>query len=370
VNAEVIDEKKSTMLMETWLSRAGMRPLSLSLTGSLGCSGSILDAFRGYAVRWQHVSLSLPYWKDFIVPAHHLPLLETFELHSLYPTSEMQTQQLSVALLSAPRLQGVVWHSPGTQGSHIELPWAQLTSIILTVSLSVTHCLDILRQSQRLECFCFKGNFLPPELPYSQSPIILPRLLSFTIPTGEPLDFLDNLTCPALREIEFCDRETWDSHWSMPSLVSLLVRSRCALERLHIRFSPISEIELIECLQHTNSSLIELTVQTAGNAVVTDNFFTSLTNRHYDSTRPAHLCPKLEVLALYGCISASQGTFAKMIESRLKMLGDSNFPATLTPIQVVETFDDHTDVMRLKELRNEGLTLKLYSHETGDFLAE
>ena len=365
-----ITDKNRVMLVETWLSRTGMCPLSLSLRRLVGLEDPILNAFSRYALRWQHILLTLPHWKDLTLPLGHLLHLETLQLHTPDGISESQTQQLSVVLRSAPRLREMAWdNNTGIQGSRIELPWAQLNSLILTMPLSVSRCLDILYQSQNLEHFSWEGEMLSSNLSHFQHAILLPRLSSLTIPSEQSLHFLDHLTCPILREITFCSQTPQLDNWSQLSFLSLLGRSRCALERLHIHYASISELELIECLQRTNTSLVELTVQTWGAVIATDNFLTILTHQHSNNTPSVCLSPKLEMLALYDCISPSEGAFAKMVESRLRCRGGGSCPIHSTSLKVVETFNDHVDIPRLKEFRKEGLTLKLY-HHNGDLLDE
>jgi hypothetical protein len=87
-----------------------------------------------------------------------------------------------------------------------------------------------------------------------------------------------------------------------------------------------------------------------------------LTNRSDGQFRC--LCPKLESLGLFSCISCLEGVFADMVESRRKDDADQGPDPSQVPVARLQqvsltNFRTRQDILRLKQLAKEGLKLHL-----------
>lgn len=354
-------------LMETWIARAKGRPLSLSIKGGMLSAESpqarwLVALFQQHTTRWQHLRFELP--GDVLpifMPSLSLPMLETFEIYSSGGLTEAWVHDLSNVLCSASHLHHFVWDNNVWQILPLRLLWSQLTRLTLNTAVSFDQCLTILRESQVLTHVSFQNVSVVGIS--SHDPISLPGLISFVISTQEDTDngfafFLDLLTFSGLRELLLNCQV-----WPHKAVTSLLRRSRCPLESFNLFFPPVTETEIMECLEIIQATLEELTIQTdAGDRIegaITDCILDHLTvaggNHHI-------LCPNLQVIALYDCISCTSGRYAQMIESRLD-------PCLHTPtMKVVEIYENEVELEKLKELRKQGLILKIYSEATGEAL--
>jgi len=102
---------------------------------------------------------------------------------------------------------------------------------------------------------------------------------------------------------------------------------------------------------------------------MSDNILDRLTDKGIGDV----LCPKVAVIALYGCLSCSPGSFAKMVRSRIDpplriqsddVLVESYVARPFTAqLRVVEMYEDEAAQLELKPLRSQGLILKIYSRE-------
>ncbi|KAF8896387.1 hypothetical protein BD779DRAFT_1796778 [Infundibulicybe gibba] len=209
------------------------------------------------------------------------------------------------------------------------------------------------------------GVLLVSELPRIRDTIVIPYLRSFVISTNQDIaPLLNALTLPELREVILNMRSDYIAPWSQTAFLSFIDRSDCSIESLNFYFTPLSADDFIVCLQRTQSSLKELTVQTMGRqaGIVTDKVLDLLTY-HEDATHMC-LCPNLEVLALYSCLDSTEGHVAQMVESRLNPaipLHNTDSSTQVTRIKVIETYDDEREIPSLKPLRSLGLVLKVYS---------
>ncbi|KAF8183965.1 hypothetical protein BJ912DRAFT_975754 [Pholiota molesta] len=145
-------------------------------------------------------------------------------------------------------------------------------------------------------------------------------------------------------------------------ILSALQRSKFPLQILNLSFMPLQELDLIECLQYIQGTLTELTVQTKSPLAVTDVLLDKLTYTGLGDV----LCPRLEILAFYDCLSCSPGRLARMARSRLRfgllsarkwLMGQLG----VSPLRVIELYASNPELPTLKPLRNLGLQLVAYS---------
>ncbi|TFK76584.1 hypothetical protein BDN72DRAFT_831162 [Pluteus cervinus] len=109
--------------------------------------------------------------------------------------------------------------------------------------------------------------------------------------------------------------------WSQVSFGHLITRSQagCALIELHLHNVLPSEDDLIQCLQWTSNSLIELRLSDLkGITVVMGRALVVLTDRPTTNGTSVCMCPKLEVLKLGTSLASLDGVLASMVESRWK----------------------------------------------------
>jgi hypothetical protein len=351
------------LMMSKWLSRAGNCPLSISMESDATVKRDIWDTFFSFSSQWRHIRINSLAPTEF---PHELevPLLETFELIVRDFSSEF-AQKLSSMLhwSSASSLRQVEWSNSGYKYHRLGLDWSQLTHLTLNTSMSVEDCLDILENSQLLTHAAFQSVTLQT-LPSSRNLIYLCQLRSLGFCADQNISsLLDALVLPNILEFIFIAATIQEGLWPHASFLSLVDRSSCALKYLYLHYVLSTTEELLDCLRCTQSSLKQLTLQACGGAIVTDEVLDVLTAK--DGTC---LCPKLQELALYDCISCSPGRVAGMVNSRLNTTPMPLIdPRAVARIQAVEMFDHEPELGPLKDLQRQGLILKVYS-TTGVFL--
>jgi len=121
-------------------------------------------------------------------------------------------------------------------------------------------------------------------------------------------------------------------------MTSFLIRSSCPLEKLRLIDLDISADDLIECLEHTTSSLIDIMVQNNGQHCVTEAVLTRLSSSHGEAP---FLCPKLEVIEFRTCDYFSNGALADMVDSRWE---------SATATETASSLDQPVRCARLKSI--------------------
>jgi hypothetical protein len=201
----------------------------------------------------------------------------------------------------------------------------------------------------------------------SHCAVTLPELKSLVLCSTKDIQPVVNaLTLPNLGEMVL-DIRSWPHH----SILNLFHRSRCPLKSLTLYFPPLSETNLLECLERVHTTLIELKLQSDAEnelPIVTDAVLDRLTNTDVGDV----FCPKLQVIAMYQCIRCTEGRFADMVRSRLILPLPSSWPiAEKAPrprvytLKVVEMFEEEVITLGLLPLRSLGLVLKMYSMVDG-----
>jgi hypothetical protein len=268
-------------------------------------------------------------------------------------------------MLNAPQLTHFIWENDVQQSPPIEMLWENLTYLTLSTQMTIQQCLTILPRLIRMQNLNFQDISMEPgDLPLCS--VSLPELKSLVLCSTEDIHpVLNALTLPNLREfvLSICP-------WPHIPILNLFHRSRCPLESLNLYFPPISEAHLLECLERVHTTLIEFTLQSnvEHGLPITDTVLERLTNTGVGEV----LCPKLQVIAMYQSIRCTEGRLADMVRSRLlpslprasPIAEDAPRPCVAT-LKVVEMFQEEVTELGLLPLRDLGLVLKMYSIEDG-----
>ena len=347
------------LMVGTWLSRAGTCPLSISMASDIAITREFLDIFFSFCSQWRHVKINSLAPSEFPQKLQ-VPVLESFELIVRDFSSEYD-QQLSTVLHwpTASGLRKFCWINSGHEYHRLGLNWSQLTHITLNANMSVEDCLDIFSRSQALTHAAFQSVTVQ-SFPCFRNQICLPRLLSLGFRTDKNIaPLLDALVLPNILEFLFIGSGIQGEIWQQASFLNLIDRSNCALKNLFLYYVPSTTEELLNCLRRTQSSLKALTVQAYGDPIVTDEFLDALTTKNASC-----LCPKLQILALYDCISCSPGRVADMVKSRLDaspMRAVDSDTQGIARLEAVEMYDHEAELPALTDLKSRGLILKVYS---------
>lgn len=370
--ATIIGRREDAYIFRTsysnlWLSRSGDLPLSLSIQDDLLSVEDVRHILGAYAGRLQHLKVKVPEKTSDSLPDHDYPRLESFEIHTPKGLQITSITTLSQTMSRAPKLRRFVWESV-TSGVFrpppIELRWSNITYLILRATISLEHCFEILSLAIKATHVHFQDIFGLTNTSHYPN-ITLPHLSCFSLSSHHNVsDLIDALTLPNLKQlmINLCS-------WPYLSILGLFQRSKFPLQILNFFFVPLQELDLIECLQNIQGTLMELTVQTKSPLAVTDILLDKLTYTGQGDV----LCPRLEVLALYDCLSCSPGRLARMARSRLPFgllsatqVVDGSEAFTLgqlgvSPLRVMELYASNPELPTLKPLRNLGLQLIAYS---------
>ncbi|KAJ7487356.1 hypothetical protein B0H11DRAFT_1116728 [Mycena galericulata] len=242
--AEIMDSR--ICLLETWLSRSGDCPLSLSLcyrpsdTHPTILLAQFVRAVVLRCQRWEHIELQMPLEHLHLIQGD-MPLLRhlTFGPSDLPPDGDPRSLTL---FDRAPQLTDVTLTECFVP-EVVHLPWAQITRLegrclyerecseILTHTNQLIHCSLTLCDSSELD---IRMSALP----------ILPHLRHLDLGTIEFSSsgvklLLEILTLPALQTLKI-----WEPALGadpVGDLKMFVSRSRCTLHELHVDGSSVSE---------------------------------------------------------------------------------------------------------------------------------
>ncbi|PPQ95231.1 hypothetical protein CVT26_014921 [Gymnopilus dilepis] len=350
-------------LVNTWFSRAGDCPLSFSVQENNLLIKEVAQTLERYGSRWLHLKIHAPKAIGMLLHSKiDYRNLESLEVQVVEELEDAAIDELSAALLKAPRFHHFVWDNAGRRASGIELPWERLTRLTLNGGVEIDRCLTIITNLKEITHLTFQ-HIMISTTAVANLKVTLPELTSLVICSEFPLGVFvfEAITAPRLKELVI-NLKTWPHD----SIMGFLRRSKCPLESLNLYFARVTEPELVECLECVQSTLKEFTVQGAGGheRIFTDSLLARLSYQD----NPNVLCPHVVVIALYQCIECTTGRFAEMISSRLsppyRSAAGNSEHQELAPLRVVEMYDEEADFQGVKDLRSLGLILKLYSFRT------
>ncbi|KAJ7250292.1 hypothetical protein C8J57DRAFT_681821 [Mycena rebaudengoi] len=229
--------------LSSWLSRAGLAPLSILLhhhhldspqTASDAPRPALSGLFRRIiesSAQWHHIQLRFPFL-DLLdssfqsVVEGNLPILESLDINVRNVIHARATRASGTvpitAFQHAPRLRAV--SLTGVPSALIVLPWAQLTSLTSVHALTAAQCIDVLRLAVGLEECKLLGlgerldqerlELLPPLPQLRSCSVICPGIFCV-------------LTLPALTDLEVYH----DIDFSVPFFTRSHPRS---LRRFHV----------------------------------------------------------------------------------------------------------------------------------------
>ncbi|KZP02469.1 hypothetical protein FIBSPDRAFT_1055858 [Athelia psychrophila] len=363
-------------LTRTWLKRSAGHNLSLRVVEwqpNIKSNLPVMDTLLGLSHHWCYVDFRLSWTTLHVMGSrkYEMSTLEHLSIEMNPPVGDEESLLISPidTFDAAPRLRGLCLHS-NAPSSMLVLPWAQLTKIRMRSRVfSLDDCYDILHQSPNLvQCELMPQSSTFRESPAPLKHINLHRMLINSSTDCGPL--FEALSLPSLHDFEY--RNGDDNVWPQAQFVSLLRRSSCTLRRLALSFpaAVLEEDEVMECLEVTSTSLVQLTLGRECARNVTSAILARMTQPVPEGVKL--LLPHLEVLALDLYRSFDGRAFAAMVESRRRIRPHSEryHPAWLRTVVLEPVthcgFDNMTSE-RLRKCRERGLDIyKIEYSEAGD----
>lgn len=399
-------------ILKLWLSRSREHAVSLFVYIS-AVRASLLDDFMQTLASHLHnvkrLNLNLPYRSHsplLTVLSRDAPALESLEVRFSLPGLEQRqgscVKTLHITSTSAPKLRLLAWGTHGPFRVTFNPDLTLLTTLDVAYCLSIPECLQILSQCRKLVSCQFQNieqGLDTPGSPVSSEIILLPDLHTLDVQTMQPIaSLLQALVLPALQTLKICNPSAEANPtlvWSQPHFNALVARSGCSINTLHLLNVLSAEDELIECLQISSSSLVELRLRDfKKRSVLTDRVLQRLTARGSTAGRFECLCPKLEVIRFGKTLLSTDGVylwFSRILKNRQQLgiyRSDSGFlsgvladmvesrwtfptastdcaAGSLCPVArlksinpLIDSEGHHLqDIARLSELKREGLEL-------------
>ena len=310
-------------LTRTWLKRSAGHNLSLRVVEwrpNIKSNLPVVNLLLGSSHRWSYADLRLSWSMLHAMEnaKYDLAALEHLSIEMNPPAGDEESLLVVPVhtFKTAPRLNGLSLHS-NAPPSMLVLPWAQLTKIRMRSRVfSLDDCYDILQQSPNLvQC-----DMMPQSSTFRDSPTPLQHSHLHKLSIHSSTDcgpLFEALSLPALDDFEY--RNSDDHGWPQAQFVSLLRRSRCALRRLVLSFpaAALDEDEVMECLEVTSPSLVELTLGRECARNVSASILARMTHPAPEGAKL--LAPRLEALALDLYRDFDDRAFAGMIASRRRI---------------------------------------------------
>ncbi|KAF5342454.1 hypothetical protein D9611_001880 [Ephemerocybe angulata] len=267
-----------------WLSYSGEAPLSLSLSIDFNerPHQSILNLLCRYAHRWKHVRfefrhLSCPQVYNLAHALDNVPMLSTFEFRAR-DVSTSNIAPITQLLSTAPHLKELTWvDDMADTETLLALPLPRLSRLSLSMNYGRLDYLELLDQCENLEYIRLTRP--SPDILPSQTPRLLTKLTSLNI-ARDITGILNHLILPSLKHVRVhldADSSEDDNDrysrlgvvtpaiasqkcWDPKDLIQLIERSSCQVESLWIN-TPVTDDDLLACLQACDQSLKSLTVR-------------------------------------------------------------------------------------------------------------
>lgn len=319
---------------ETWLRLSRSCPLYITLDdkSTLGTPlqrewENVATTFLLHSARWKTLNVTHPDRSLSLFRADKVntPLLEAVDITATSWKShdDAAMERLAVALHSSPRLRKFSWRT-GWLDFHeslLAIPWSQLTHVDLDCRISLDNFVMISSQLTNVECCSLHRVWGERSQPVHDNVVTLPRMRVFELSCAMSItSLLSAVVLPAITDLKIdhfaAAMGAQAPSWSQPTFNALFAGSSCKLRRLFLDVqTPISEFEVLACLQLASATLVELYI--GGTVKVDDGVLSALTATKRGGAA-TFICPKLEILDLRRCLCSSDGTLADMIESRWK----------------------------------------------------
>jgi hypothetical protein len=289
-------------LEHEWFSRSADHPLSLSI--SLSDDERQIDAITRVSDRWSYVSfnMSLRNARRFSNIKSRLALLQHLELGIFYAHHLSSCNCPLDIFEDAPRLHSlsimVDFNQPISHFT-LKLPWSQLKQLCVmgwsreNSVKTLQKCTNLVHFTYKLDAWAGDGQTNETSVAFPLEDLVyLPCLQSIDLYEQRNSGFnflLDHLIVSALRDVTLGGQF---SPIACHQFTSLLQRSSCYVQNLHLQDFTEQESQLIECLEHM-PTLVEL--HTEYSSCITDKLILRLT---HGSTKNL-LAPKLQRFRIY-----------------------------------------------------------------------
>ncbi|KAJ7131380.1 hypothetical protein C8R44DRAFT_850121 [Mycena epipterygia] len=269
-----------------------------------------LNEILGHAERWAHVSLPMdPWFLSLLSPARgRLHQLETIAFTSgiRNPPEEDIT-----VFQDAPNLRFLIWQ--GVSGIIPPLPWHQFRrAFLLNVDADV-HCGKLLGRMTNLREVTINNsvnNRIPQPPSITPSPLLEMQkivLFGFGDRPQVAMTVLNHINAPELKRVFLIHCPVWHS----PSILSLVQRSGCHLQKLVLQDTGVRAPDLLALLRIIPTLDTLVMIQSIPNAV-TNGLVEALT----PSLKSTLVLPVLNTLVLTGVYLFSTDKFLTMLEGR------------------------------------------------------
>nr|GAT47425.1 predicted protein [Mycena chlorophos] len=270
--------KAALAFLELWLSRAQAQPLDISVTvdsGSLGVAESderaLAQILGRRRTQWRELVLKFPFASPDAVAGLNdsngaLPLLRRLSLDVVAPdsgwwdpTTGLDAEMGVVTTFSnAPSLREVSF-GYNAHPRHFELPYRQLTSLVLAKTRPQELLAYLLKTPQLVSCIADVDSADAPSLGVIPADA-LPRLTTFSLRGANlTLHILGLLTLPALESLSLSERTGLNAE-DFISVGFFLERSSVlhSLRRLRLYFIPwATEAQFLAMLAGGSFPLLE-----------------------------------------------------------------------------------------------------------------
>lgn len=297
-------------LLQEWLSRSGHSPLSIHLQfdrdgATAGdATRSILRIIADTCERWRDIYFAFPasFYQHFNIIRGHLPLLTNLSLAlRILDVRERNFQHFS----TVPQLRHVEIY--GYNRELMNIPLDQVTKLSFSV-VEAAHCMETLKGFPYLSHCTFKYMYMGRDGSPFPALVSEVKYLEFVVNNMDLLSmFLDSLVLPVVQELRIDMRRGQLPH---SSLVSLVSRSGCSLQRLSLAMCSCKAAEL-QALFSAIPSLIEIEVN---NCVVSGGTVLQLLELSKDIS--AIMLPNLQALKLVDQDGTGFSDLASMALSR------------------------------------------------------
>ncbi|KAG5638757.1 hypothetical protein H0H81_010379 [Sphagnurus paluster] len=378
-------------LVKTWLARSKQFPLSIELVVEDAEFASHSHLQREIAQvllliipeykRWRNIRFNLS--RDAHLSLANFPqdgaaLLESVDINLDLPG--IPDIAAEGALLSFPHyLQNIFHlsrrlHSLTWRGTHVNAPHyfdsfsQSLTDLTLDSRLAVSECLVILAMYPNLKkCALYnvcKASSKKYPFPVTTSLVTHNKLVCLRIEAAVRLSgLLERLKLPSLQvlTIAYIEPALRRGFSCGTQLAEMIARSSPPLEKLTLESFPFPEENLIQLLDSLDTlTTLHLDDERYHPPGFSDKIIFALGGRESGSD---FTCPNLEVLKLRGSVASTDGTFAKMIRTRMEAAKSGSGAAQLKVVHVdfgrgpsvgfFRSSEHRVDAEYLKKLRKE-----------------
>ncbi|KAF7376132.1 hypothetical protein MSAN_00028100 [Mycena sanguinolenta] len=309
--------RKVIKAIDSWLSRSGVLPLSISLVRSWTAKEvdfrPFLETLVPYSSRWNRIRFELETSFSFepmgALSPSDVPSLEVASIDG-FETLDEEVDWRTVSFLGTPSLRSLLLRHMASSFLAFPVPWNQLRHLSFGEKLTAAQALEMLRQCPNLEtCFLNLNNSLVSAS--GLHPVRMDHLrrlcLSFLyLGRGAPrTDLLEYLDVPNLKCLEYAADDVAEF-----SLKSLLTTLKC-LECLRLRIENEHATEsVIGCLRLV-PTLRELAF--CYDTALGKDFWTSMTPTVDD--KPI-VCPQLQIMKFRWFTVTSDNEVLEFIQAR------------------------------------------------------